>query len=60
MIIVRFCLIALLLATLVLCAAFLLTRNPAYWLTIKKMYRYAAYFFGLALVVYAISRVIRL
>jgi threonine/homoserine/homoserine lactone efflux protein len=59
MIIVRFCLVVLLLATLVLGAAFLLTRNRAYWLTIKKMYRYAAYFFGLALVVYAISRVIR-
>jgi hypothetical protein len=60
MLIVRFCLVALLLATLVLGAAYLFTRNRAYLLTIKKMYRYAAYFFGLALVVYAISRVIRL
>jgi hypothetical protein len=60
MLIVRFCLVALLLATLVLGAAYLFTRNRAYLLTIKKMYRYAVYFFGLALVVYAISRVIRL
>jgi hypothetical protein len=60
MLIVRFCLVALLLATLVLGAAYLFTRNRAYLHSIKKMYRYAVYFFGLALVVYAISRVIRL
>lgn len=57
--IIRLTIILVIIATFVLLAAFVVTRNNKYLSYLKQMFKYAGWCFGAIFVLYLISRVIR-
>jgi hypothetical protein len=59
MLIIRLTIILVFIATLVLLAAYIITRNKNYLDYLKQLLKYTAWCFSVLFVVYLISRVIR-